>query len=245
MASCNRAAWDVAAYEAWTKRYGTPELAAARIVADPQHVLRRIEPELGNPNGLMIANPLGSHGRVAVALALRGAAVTMFDIGTSNARYARELAAAASVDLRYVVGDVLAAPAEFDGRFDAACMELGIVHYFGSIDDFVAVLRRLLKPGGKVVLAEFHPLAKKAFVLDESGVRLEGDYFADGIEAAPTPYGAFLDRDVQPCTVRRWTLGEIVTAFAQGGFRIAKLVEHPHPDCRSLPGEFTLVATCE
>lgn len=242
MAARNRAAWDDAAYEAWTARYGAPAVAAKRIAADPLRVLRRIAPELGSASGPTIANPLGSHGSVAVALALIGADVTVFDIGEANARYARELATAAAVDLDYAVGDFLGVPHAFDGRFDAACMELGVTHYFREIDEFVAVLRRIVKPGGRVVLAEFHPLVKKAFSVREGKARLDGDYFSNGVETAPTPYDVFLDRRIVPRAVRRWTLGETVTSFAQGGFRIAKLVERPHHDYPNLPGEFTLVA---
>lgn len=242
MAARNRAAWNNAAYEAWTARYGTPAVAAKRIAADPHRVLRRIAPELGSASGLTIANPLGSHGSVAVAHALTGADVTVFDISEANARYARELARAAAVDLDCVVGDFLDVPHAFDGRFDAVCMELGVTHYFREIDAFVAVLRRIVKPGGRMVLAEFHPLAKKAFRVREGKARLDGDYFSTEVQTAPTPYDVFLDQKVIPCAVRRWTLGETVTSFAQGGFRVAKLTEQPHHDYPNLPGEFTLVA---
>lgn len=45
-----------------------------------------------NVKDLKIANPCGSNGRRAVALALLGADVTVFDISEENKRYALELA---------------------------------------------------------------------------------------------------------------------------------------------------------
>lgn len=90
----NRVAWDANSYEAWVSRYGEPVVASANIIADPKHTLRRILEFIENPAGLTIANPLGSHGRVATALSLMQAEVTVFDISKSNAKYASELATA-------------------------------------------------------------------------------------------------------------------------------------------------------
>ena len=238
----NRIAWEADAYRAWTVRYGAPEAAAAEIARDPRHVARRILPHLGDPAGLSVANPLGSHGRLATALALLGARVSVFDLSASNARFARELAAAAGVRIEYVVGDFEASAPARAGRFDAVVMELGIVHYFADLAGFVAANRTLLAPGGRLVLCEFHPLLRKALGVESGTPRLAGDYFRDAPEEADTPYGAFLDGAVPDCLIRRWTLGEIVTAFARGGFAIERLDEHPSPEAPRLPGTFTLVA---
>lgn len=241
----NRAAWNAAAYDAWVSRYGVPKDAADTIRKDPEHVLRRLLPSLGDPCGRRIANPLGSHGRVAVALALLGAEVTVFDISESNARYARELASAADADITYVVGNFIDEAAHVGGRFDAVVMELGVVHYFASIDQFTAAVRSMLAPSGIAILSEFHPLMKKAITVVDDDLSLTGDYFSSTLESAPTPYEVFLDEQMPDCLIRRWTLGEIVTAFAANGFRIIALEEHPAADCPKLPGTFTLVGTAE
>ena len=243
MAARNRTAWNTAPYQAWTARYGPPDVAASRILADPRRIARRVLSHLPDPAETRIANPLGSHGSVAVALAVLGAQVTVFDIASGNARYARELATAAGVGIDYVVGDFLECAPAHSERYSAACMELGITHYFHSLDAFALTLHGILSPGSTLVLAEFHPLVKKALAIGGGEARLSGDYFTHEVEAAATPYDAFTGANVPECTVRRWTLGEIVTAFAQADFRIAKLAEHPHPECTALPGEFTLVAT--
>ena len=245
MVERNRAAWTANAYRAWVERYGMPERAAADLVADPRRPLRRLLPAIGDPAGRAIAVPLGSHGRVATALALLGAEATVFDVAESNARYARELAVAAGVPLTYVVGDFQRTASDCPGAFDTVAMDLGIVHYFVEIERFVAATRTLLESGGTLVLSEFHPLVKKSLDVSSGEPRLRGDYFATDVEAAPTPCDVFLDGGSPDCALRRWNLGEIVTAFASGGFRIGELVEHPSAACGSLPGTFTLVATAD
>ncbi len=105
MSAINQAAWNTGAYEAWVIENGTPTELAGRL--EPEKVLKRVLKHLGNLHGKKVANPLGSRGKAAVAMALLGADVTIFDLSESSARYALELASASNVKLEYVVGDLM------------------------------------------------------------------------------------------------------------------------------------------
>jgi len=144
LSSKNGVAWNSNSYAAWVCLYGTPSEVAEKIQADPAYKLRRVIDYLPELSGLNIANPLGSHGRIATALALLGANVTVFDISESNAQYASDLAAAAGVTIDYVIGEFQSTAFAHAGHFDAIVMELGIVHYFSDIDHFVAAVRSLI-----------------------------------------------------------------------------------------------------
>jgi len=245
LSTTNGIAWSANSYAAWVNYYGTPAEVAKKIQADPAFKLRRLIDYLPSLDGLAIANPLGSHGRIATALALMGAKVTIFDISESNARYASELACAAGVNIDYVLGEFQSTALAHPDGFDAVVMELGIVHYFSQIHHFVAAVRSLMSEQGLLVLNEFHPMLGKSISADERGISLRGDYFSTEPETAATPFAEFIDEHVPACLIRKWTLGEIVTAFASGGFRIQRLVEHPSRDLVQLPGSFTLVATSD
>ncbi len=226
----NRAAWNATSYEAWVVRYGTPAAEARVLRRDPDHKLRRLLPFLGDLSGLTVANPLGSHGRTAVAMALKGARVTVFDLSSSNERYARELASAASVPLEFHCGDLLSL--DLSGfSFDLVVMELGIVHWFTDLDRFVRRVVALAAIGGRVVLQDFHPAKSKA-----------GAYFDEGIKVVPVPPAEILEDDSLPTTmIRRWMLGEVVTAFARAGLLIEELVEAPMGIEAPMPEIYTLV----
>jgi len=239
----NGLAWGACSYSAWVTQYGKPQEVADKIRADPAFKLRRVIDYLPTLNGLKVANPLGSHGRIATALAVLGAKVTVFDISESNARYASELATAAGVEIEYVVGEFQSTALTKTGCFEAVVMELGIVHYFADINHFVATLRSLISDDGLVVLNEFHPLLAKSISVNDGDILLRGDYFLTDPESSRTPYEDFVDVDIPACLIRKWNLGEIVTGFASGGFRIQQLVEHPSTELAQLPGSFTLVAT--
>lgn len=245
IAEQNRRAWEAQAYESWVKAYGTPAEQARTLAADPAHKLRRFLPYLGNVRGKRVANPLGSNGRLAVALALLGAEVTVFDLSEPNRRYALELARAAGVGLEYRVGDFGTVDLSDDaGSFDAVAIDHGVLHYFTDLGVFIAKLRLLLKPGGRLVVNEFHPLLKKAVRLENGRPELAGDYFRSAVEPAPVAYAAFAEEPaaLPHCLVRRWTLGETVTAVAQGGFVVEGLLELPDEAVRTLPGSFILYA---
>ncbi len=166
----NRAAWSHRAYEAWQHGYGSPPEAAASIREDPEIILREYREHLGDVRGKVVANLLGSHGRRAVALAILGAEVTVVDISAENQRYALELARAAGVTIEYIVSDILEWKTEsLADHFDTVLMEYGILHYFVQLDPLVRLLEKILKPAGKVVLHEFHPIDKKCGLIEEGG----------------------------------------------------------------------------
>lgn len=235
----NRRAWNARRFDAWISAFGTPEAEAARIVADPERILRRLSPYLGNVAGKRICSVQGSHGRVAVALARLGAEVLVIDFSEENQRYALELAAAAEVSIEYEVADVMAAEAL--GRahqFDAIVLELGIVHYHQDLDEFFSVMRMLAADGGSLVLNEFHPLQRKLFWRE--GPK---DYFHNGLVEADVPNPDATGASLGLCRYRFWTLGEIVTAVIRAGFTLARLDEYPDWTDPTLPGSFTLLAS--
>ena len=245
LAEQNRKAWEAQAFESWSRAYGTPAEQARKLTADPARKLRRFLPYFGDVAGKKIANPLGSHGRLAVAFALLGAEVTVYDLSEPNRRYALELAQAAGVELTYRLGDFGTLDLSDDaGTFDAVAVDHSVLHYFTDLEMLVGRFYALLKPGGQLVVNEFHPLLKKVVSLEAGQSAFTGDYFSSTVEAAPVAYAAFADRPeaLPHSLVRRWTLGEIVTAVSTGGFVIAGLLELPGATLPTLPGSFVLHA---
>jgi 2-polyprenyl-3-methyl-5-hydroxy-6-metoxy-1,4-benzoquinol methylase len=252
----NNAAWRGAAPAAWVARFGTPQQAAVELRARPRARLAGLDEHCGDVAGKRVLNLMGSNGVKAVALALLGAEVTVIDLSEGNARYASALAEAAGVALRYVVGDVLAlAEDELARRYDLVLAELGIVHYFTDLAPFASVVAQVLVDGGRFVLRDFHPVATKLLSFRGSSakvrkVKVTGDYFDTALHEEDAPFAKFLPPEVAARAGkvhwRRWTLGEVVTAFATAGLRIVRLVEEPNRSSevfdRGIPKTFTLVA---
>ncbi len=247
--AANRLAWNTKAYEAWNAHFGAPSEEAARITHDPRHPLRRWLKYTGDPNGQRVINLLGSTGRKAIALAVLGAEVTIVDISAENRRYALEVAEAAGVSIEYINADVLNIPHEEQLRdFDILLMEFGILHYFSDLEQLFALVARLLKPGGRYILTDFHPVATKLLTETSTGMALqpEADYFRSELLEGNLSYTGFLpeeDRDRLPkVLLRKWRVGEILTALANQGFCLRAFEEEPNMNDKRFPAFFTLVA---
>jgi SAM-dependent methyltransferase len=245
----NQEAWSQNSYDAWVERHGGPAEAAARIAADPAARLAPLGRHLGELRGVKVANLLGSHGAKAVAMALLGADVTVVDISPANAAYATALAAAAGVPVRYVVADVLSLPAaELTGDYGLVLMELGVLHYFVDLAPLADTVARLLRPGGRLVLHDFHPVSTKLITSTGKKHKVTGNYFDATLAGVDVAYTKYLPGQkpagLKQALQRRWTLGEIVTAVAGAGLFIRTLDEEPNHklDDLGIPKTFTLVA---
>jgi SAM-dependent methyltransferase len=172
----------------------------------------------GDVAGRRILDAGCGSGPLFAALRDRGAVVT----GVDNSARMLELARRRlgdDADLR--IAD-LGSPLPFpDGAFDDVIASL-VLHYLEDWTAPLAELRRVLRPGGRLIASVDHPLQ------GHSLVRPGGDYFAtfqysDEITA---PGG-------QSFTLTLWhrPLPAMITAFTGAGFRIAAIDEPlPAPD---------------
>lgn len=239
----NKKAWEFNAYDFWCQHYGTPAVLAEKLIADPRKALRRHLSYLGNVCGKHILNPLGSNGRKAVPLALLGAQVTVIDISEENQKYAIELAQAAQVNIEYQTTDFMSSE---PSNYDIAYLEGGILHYF---DDLTLLFNKLydsLNNNGLLVLDDFHPF-RKVIDIEDDQIKLNGNYFESEFHEDYVAFAKLyegIDQDQFPkCILRYYTMGEIITAVAQAGFRIELLKEYERFDNhKNIPGNFIIKA---
>lgn len=240
----NKKAWEYTAYDFWVKEAGQPADLAARIKQDPIGHLRKYAAYFDTYEGLRIANICGSCGKKAIPLAILGAEVTVFDISEGNRRYALEVAEAAGTRLNYEVCDVLQIPMEkYEGYFDIVFMEGGILHYFHDIDAFMQVMYALLKPEGKMICSDFHPFTKITDVLNQGLPQMS--YFSTAVFEAEVAHAHFYEEEfrsqIPKCSLRKYTVSEIINASIGSGFTIRRFDEHPAWTNSDQPGEFTLI----
>ncbi len=242
----NKIAWEHDAYHFWVWQNGTPEERAKKDLENPKGMLKHYARYFEETKGLKVANICGSCGKKAVPLAILGASVTVFDLSEDNKRYACETAKAAGVQIDFVVGNVLDIDRNiYEGYFDIVFMEGGILHYFHDINQFMGMMYRLLKKGGRMICSDFHP-AKTKLNLTGDGL---GDYFNSEVIEGEMAHARFYEEDIRrnfpKCLIRLYTLSEIMNAVIDQGFRIQRFEEYPYWENKKLPGEFTIVADRE
>lgn len=151
-------------------------------------------------------------GPVSVALRDRGAVVSGFDRSAKMVELARQRLGD-DVDLR--VADITGPLPYPDGAFDDAVAAL-VLHYLQDWTAPLAELRRVLKPGGRLIVVVNHPILLKM-------VHRETDYFAT------TKWSDEYDFNGQKAVLTYWhrPLHAMTDAFTAAGFRTAVISEPP------------------
>lgn len=166
----------------------------------------------GDVSGRRVLDAGCGSGPLAAALRERGAVVTGFDVSTAMVDLARERL---GDDADLHVAD-LAAPLPFaDAAFDDVVASL-VLHYLEDWSGPLAELRRVLKPGGRLIVSVNHPAAYPI-------VYPGADYFA------VTRYSEDYTFDGRTAVLTFWhrPLHAMTDAFAAAGFRITSVSEPP------------------
>jgi SAM-dependent methyltransferase len=173
-------------------------------------------------------------GPLFAALREQGAVVTGFDQSAEMVAHARRRLGDGA-DLR--VADLAGALPFSDGEFDDVIASL-VLHYLRDWDPVLAELRRLLKPGGRLIASVNHPMMVNLTHRHE-GPR--PDYFEQ------YTWTDEFELHGQKAQMTFWNkpLHAMTDAFTAAGFRIAVISEpHPVPAARELfPGDFEILDT--
>lgn len=174
---------------------------------------------LGDVRGRRILDAGCGSGPLAAELVARGAEVTGFDSSRAMIGLARRRLGE-SVPL--TVHD-LAEPLPYeDGTFDDVAASL-VLHYLEDWEAPLAEIRRVLKPGGRLVASVNHPFARQINAPTE-------DYFAT------REYGEEVDLDGRSTVLRFWhrPLREVVRAVLDADLRL-RVLDEPAPSPQTPP----------
>jgi len=217
---------------------------------------------LGSVAGRSVVHLLCNTGQDTLSLAAAGARVTGVDLSDEAIAGARRLARETGIAARFERAEVLAwlgAAGREGRRYDIAFASYGVACWLRDLTAFAAALATVVRPGGRFVLVDFHPFAA-TFAPDwrhrapypTGGAPLELDGVGDYVGAArgglsPGGFAEGVDsfRNPHACTLYRWGLGEVVSAFggAAGRWSVERLEEYPFANgerqfdrMRTLPG---------
>lgn len=170
----------------------------------------------GDVAGRRILDAGCGSGPIAAALRDRGATVTGFDSSVGMLKLARRRL---GTDADLHLAD-LAGPLPFpDGVFDDVIASL-VLHYLEDWTGPLAELRRVLRPGGRLIAAVEHPFAILLMQREQGckagyfGTRSRTEEWTFGGHSAPM---TFWDRPLHAMT----------DAFTAAGFKIAVISEPP------------------
>jgi 2-polyprenyl-3-methyl-5-hydroxy-6-metoxy-1,4-benzoquinol methylase len=227
--SANKRNWDARApIHASSKFYGIG-------VRDPMSWFAPFEwRDLGQLNGREIVHLQCHLGVETMAFALKGARTTGLDFSEVSVREAQRVARQAGLTVEYVRADVYEAVETIGAqRFDIVYTGKGALCYLPDLTAWAQTIWRLLKPGGFVYLAEFHPLfnalgpTQKLDVPDDLVIR--HDYLGGRGAVERNGTHSYTDGPALASDTLHYEwphgLGEVITAIAQTGFAVESLTE--------------------
>ncbi len=208
----------------------------------------------GQVRGRRLLHLQCSTGEETLSWAVLGAEACGVDLSPKQIELARQMAQSAGLAVRFEAVDVYDLPADLQaGRFDLVYTGGGSLVWLPDLEGWAAVVVRALRPGGRLILLEEHPLAA-CLEIGADGLALVDDYFRRGKALEGTGWFHFIggENARENKYEFNWPLGDVVSALARWGMRIEQLTEYPAGDgwrfgeraeqVSRLPGDYLLVA---
>ena len=217
--------------EGWNKR------TSAHISSDfynnrnfkvVQNSLNKIElSELTEIKGKSLLHLQCHFGQDTLSLSRMGAVATGVDFSETAVDKGRELANQLGLDTKFICCDVYSLPDVLDEQFDIVFTSYGTIGWLPDVDKWAAVVSKFLKPGGRFVFAEFHPVV---WMFDNDFTKVTYNYFKDNaiIEEETGTY-AEKGADIRSETIN-WnhSIGEVLGGLLNHGLAIEKFNEYDY-----------------
>ncbi|TGE29211.1 class I SAM-dependent methyltransferase [Hymenobacter metallicola] len=182
---------------------------------------------LGDVAGLRILHLQCHFGQDTLSLARLGARVTGVDLSDAAIAAARRLSAEIGVAAEFICCDVHDLPQYLsqEAQFDVVYMTYGVLNWWPDLQPWAALVHRYLRPGGRLLLVEFHPVV---WMFDNEFTRLEYSYFNTGpIEETETGTYADLSAGIVHQSVT-WnhSLSEVLGSLLRQGLALTSFAEY-------------------
>lgn len=206
---------------------------------------------LGDLGGKRLLHLQCNSGQDTLSLARGAGEVVGVDISDEAIAFARKLSEETGIAARFDRADVfdwLPAAAGRGERFDVVFCSYGVVCWLDDLASWARGIHGVLRPGGRLVLIEFHPVAmmfetdwthRYPYGTGGAPCRVEegvGDYVAasgDGLAPSGVADGAGEFRNPELCVEFAWSVAQVLDAWAGAGLRIERVREYPHANgCR-------------
>lgn len=179
---------------------------------------------LGDLAGKKLLHLQCHFGQDTLSLARMGAEVTGLDLSDAAIAEARKLAATMGIRAEFIIANVLDFQPQLEGNFDIVFTSYGVLGWLPELDGWAKNIAHYLKPGGKLVLVEFHPVV---WMYNNDFTRVEHSYFnRKRIEEMETSTYADTSAAINLLS-HTWnhSLSEVFTALLEAGLQINRFEE--------------------
>ena len=174
---------------------------------------------LGDITGKNILHLQCHFGQDSISLSRLGANVTAIDLSDEAIKRAREFALQTNTQTKFICCNIYDLPNYLDEQFDVVFASYGTISWLPHLDKWAEIISQYLKPGGKFVFAEFHPVV---WMFDDEFDKPGYNYFNTGA-LAETETGTYADKESQIVhDYVNWnhSISEILNSLINNGLEI-------------------------
>ena len=182
---------------------------------------------LGDINGENILHLQCHFGQDSISLQKLGANVTGVDLSDKAISYAKQIAKELNTETEFICCDIYDLPQYLDQKFDLIFTSYGVIGWLPDLDKWAKIISRFLKPKGKLVFVEFHPVV---WMFDDEFDKVGYNYFNEG-GIKESFDGTYADRDApitQEYVMWNHSISEVLNSLIHNGLEINLVNEYDY-----------------
>lgn len=148
-------------------------------------------------------------GQDSISLSRLGAKVMGIDLSDKAINAAKDLAKKCETDTEFIISDVYDLPNVLNQKFDIIFTSYGTIGWLPDLDKWANVINHFLKPGGRFVMVEFHPVI---WMFDDDFNGITYNYFNEKsiVETYEGTYADFSADIVQEYVMWNHSLSDVL-----------------------------------
>lgn len=182
---------------------------------------------LGDIKGKRILHLQCHFGQDSISLSRLGAEVTGIDFSDKAIESARKIARETSSDVQFICCDLYDLGDHLDKQFDLIFTSYGTIAWLPDLDKWGKIISRFLKPTGKFVFVEFHPVV---WMFDENFNKISYNYF-NVAPIAETESGTYADKNAsisQSYVTWNHSISEVISSLLNNSLELNEIREYDY-----------------
>ena len=182
---------------------------------------------LGDIEGKSILHLQCHFGQDTISFSRLGAEVTGVDLSDKAIENAKRIANETSSNAQFICCDLYELENHLDKQFDIVFTSYGTITWLPDLDKWGKLISKFLKPNGKFVFVEFHPVV---WMFDDNFEKIAYSYF--NVEPiVETENGTYADKNAdisQSYVTWNHSLSEVISSLLKNDMQVSDFKEYDY-----------------
>lgn len=182
---------------------------------------------LGDVKGKSILHLQCHFGQDTISLNRLGAEVTGVDLSDKAIESARKIAKETKSNAQFICCDLYDLDNHLDKQFDIVFTSYGTITWLPDLNKWGKLISKFLKPGGKFILVEFHPVV---WMFDDGFNKIDYNYF-NATPIVETENGTYADKDAnitQSYVTWNHSMSEVIGSLLNNSLELCEIQEYDY-----------------